>query len=85
MLHRTRLWWNRRRSKDGWFLPEQFTEEWDRVDYEPFSENITDMATGVGAAGSFTPKSNIFHVGLVSPRRSTQIMKHQLTAPALAR
>ena len=48
-----------------WWLPEQFSAEWDHVNYEPFSEGFTNIATGIGAAGAFTEKSNIFHIGQV--------------------
>lgn len=51
---------------NGWWLPEQFTAEWDHVNYEPFSEGFTNLATGAGAAGGYNEKSNIFNVGKVS-------------------
>ncbi|KAI7780771.1 hypothetical protein LA080_015562 [Diaporthe eres] len=61
----SRLWARRLRGKDGWWLPEQFSAEWDNVNYEPFSEGITNFATGAGAAGAFNEKSNVFHIGMV--------------------
>ncbi|KAK7712226.1 hypothetical protein SLS63_012464 [Diaporthe eres] len=60
----SRLWAKRLRGKDGWWLPEQFSAEWDNVNYEPFSEGITNFATGAGAAGAFNEKSNVFHIGM---------------------
>lgn len=61
-------------GRDGWYLPEQFTAEWDRVNYEPFSEGFTNLATGAGAAGGYNEKSNIFHIGMVSID-SIQVLK----------
>lgn len=64
--HRNLLWTKRARGREGWYLPEHFSAEWDHVNYEPYSEGITNMTTGAGAAGAFTEKSNIFHIGMVS-------------------
>lgn len=47
-------------------MPEHFSAEWDNVNYEPFSELLTNFATGAGAAGAFNEKSNVFHIGRVS-------------------
>jgi hypothetical protein len=66
-MHRLRLWRGRRLgSSNRWYLPEHFSAEWDRVNYEPYSEAITDWTTGQGAAGAFNEKSNIFSIGRVS-------------------
>lgn len=62
----TRLWTRGRTlGREGWWLPEQSTAEWDRVNYEPYNEGFTDMTTGVGAAGAFSQRSNIFHIGMI--------------------
>ncbi|KAJ0120625.1 uncharacterized protein J7T55_015355 [Diaporthe amygdali] len=60
-----RLLWSRRTGgKRGWYLPEQFTAEWDHVNYEPYSEGITNLATGAGTVGAYSERSNIFQVGM---------------------
>ncbi|KAG6354315.1 hypothetical protein INS49_004920 [Diaporthe citri] len=82
----SRLWSERLGGKDGWWLPEHFSAEWDNVNYEPFSEGLTNFATGAGAAGAFNEKSNVFHIGMLiwccmllhvpeTPPRSTPIPK----------
>ncbi|KUI57756.1 hypothetical protein VP1G_10977 [Cytospora mali] len=41
-----------------------FTAEWDYVNYEPYSEGLTDISAGTGTAGLFSERSNIFAIGL---------------------
>lgn len=73
-MRRGDLWiFGRTKGKDGWWLPEHFSAEWDHVNYEPYNERFTDVATGAGAAGAFTPKSNIFHAGMVRNNALPQV------------
>jgi hypothetical protein len=65
-MHRDNLWTRRYSGRQAYYLPEHFSAEWDYVNYEPYSEGLTNFATGVGAAGAFNEKSNIFHIALVS-------------------
>ncbi|KUI66103.1 hypothetical protein VM1G_11432 [Cytospora mali] len=58
------IWRARQLGKNGWFIPEQFTAEWDYVNYEPYSEGLTDIGAGTGTAGLFSERSNIFAIGL---------------------
>lgn len=42
---------------------EQFTKEWDQVNYEPYSEGFTvPIANGRGTAGAYTEQSNIWSI-----------------------
>ncbi|ROV92960.1 hypothetical protein VMCG_09015 [Cytospora schulzeri] len=59
------IWRARQLGKNGWYLPEQFTAEWDYVNYEPYSEGVTDIGAGTGTAGFFSERSNIWAIGLV--------------------
>ncbi|KUI63603.1 hypothetical protein VM1G_10286 [Cytospora mali] len=61
-LQQTTFIWNLRwRAKALWFLPEQFSEDWDYINQHPLAENVN---THGEVAGRFGPASNIYHVGL---------------------
>lgn len=62
------IWRARQLGKNGWYLPEQFTAEWDYVNYEPYSEGFTNLGAGTGTAGLFSERSNIWAIGMVSAR-----------------
>lgn len=66
-------------ADQGHILKEQFTREWDNVNYEPFSEGIPDPNNNnviapfsttptnqsAGAAGAYSEKSNMYAAALV--------------------
>ncbi|KAF3762793.1 hypothetical protein M406DRAFT_333165 [Cryphonectria parasitica EP155] len=63
----TVLWECRDSGKPLFYTPEQYTKEWDNVNYEPFSEGFSTIppTESDGAAGAFSEKTNIFNVALM--------------------
>ncbi|KAA8629285.1 hypothetical protein SMACR_08761 [Sordaria macrospora] len=54
------LWLGRKNGKTGYFLPEQFTREWEAVVDPPDAQNAR-------VAGQYSWKSNLWQFGMVSP------------------
>ncbi|KAH8891700.1 hypothetical protein GQ53DRAFT_841543 [Thozetella sp. PMI_491] len=55
---RLSFWCHRQRGKSDFFLPEQFTEEWDYVKTLPHFQACE-------VAGNFSWRSNVYHLGLM--------------------
>ncbi|CAN8106142.1 unnamed protein product [Discula destructiva] len=55
------LWGARWRAKTRWFLPEQFSQDWDYCVANPVAENIETYGQ---VAGHYGPASNVYHIGL---------------------
>ncbi|ROV96941.1 hypothetical protein VSDG_04127 [Cytospora chrysosperma] len=61
------IWDMRSKGKQGYFLPEQFTSAWDRVNLysDPFTDGITRVGNTADVAANYGAWSNIWQIGLV--------------------